>query len=150
MYIFLDIDGVLNKQSDWKRPFSLNDECCYWFNVLLKELAGVKIVLSSTWRNGIARDGSRAAHIEDLMKQLSEAGITTIDRTATSPDGYRNKEIDYYLRRHSEDKYIIIDDELSIFEEGKKTEHLYLVDNVTGFSESDYKKLKSLIGRGKI
>lgn len=29
---FLDINGVLNKQSDWKRQFSLNDECCHWFN----------------------------------------------------------------------------------------------------------------------
>lgn len=78
MFIFLDVDGVLNKQSDWKRPFSLNDECCYWFNTLIKDLPNVKIVLSSTWRNGIARDGSRAAHIDDLMIRLKAAGIETI------------------------------------------------------------------------
>ena len=24
MYIFLDIDGVLNKKEDWKHPFTLN------------------------------------------------------------------------------------------------------------------------------
>ena len=147
MYIFLDVDGVLNKQSDWKRPFSLNDECCYWFNTLIKDLPNVKIVLSSTWRNGIARDGSRAAHIDDLMVRLKAAGIETIDKTATSPDGFRNKEIDNYLRRHPADSYIILDDEESIFEEGKRTPNLYMTDNAHGFTEQDYKRLKKLLGR---
>lgn len=106
-------------------------------NTLLREMPNAKIVLSSTWRNGISRDGSKAAHIEDLMTKLKEAGITTIDKTAISPDGYRNKEIDYYLRRHPTDKYIILDDEISIFEKGKDTDHLYVINNTTGFSESD-------------
>lgn len=145
MYIFLDVDGVLNKQSDWARPFSLNKECCHWFNSLLRELPNVEIVLSSTWRNGIARDGSRAAHIEDLMEKLKEAGISTIDRTATSPDGLRNKEIDYYLRRHPIGPYIILDDEESIFEKGKDTPHLYLTDSTKGFTEKDYRKLKRML-----
>lgn len=26
-YIFLDIDGVLNTENDWKRPFPLNKKC---------------------------------------------------------------------------------------------------------------------------
>lgn len=26
MFIFLDIDGVLNKESDWSKPFSLSDK----------------------------------------------------------------------------------------------------------------------------
>lgn len=147
MYIFLDVDGVLNKQSDWKRPFSLNDECCYWFSTLIKDLPNVKIVLSSTWRNGIARDGSRAAHIDDLMIRLKAAGIETIDKTAISPDGFRNKEIDFYLRRHPADSYVILDDEESIFEEGKRTPNLYMTDNVHGFTEQDYKRLKKLLGR---
>lgn len=147
MYIFLDVDGVLNKQSDWKKPFSLNDECCYWFNTLIKALPNVKIVLSSTWRNGITRDGSKAAQIEDLMAKLKEAGINTIDKTATSLDGFRNREIDYYLRRHSADSYIILDDEDTIFEEGKRTPNLYMTDNAHGFTELDYKRLKKVLGR---
>lgn len=144
MYIFLDVDGVLNKRSDWRRPFSLNDECCYWFNALIRELPDVKIVLSSTWRNGIARDGSRAAHIEDLMAKMKDAGIDTIDKTATSPDGFRNKEIDFYLRRHPLDSYIILDDEESIFEGGRNTPNLYITDNTKGFTEADYKRLKKI------
>ena len=147
MYIFLDIDGVLNKQCDWKKPFTLNDECCYWFNALVSELHDVKIVLSSTWRNGIARDGSRAAHIDDLLAKLEEAGISTIDKTATSTDGFRNKEIEYYLRKHPADSYIILDDEESIFEKGKNTSNLYMTDSRMGFSELDYKRLKKIFGR---
>lgn len=150
MYIFLDIDGVLNRQSDWKRSFSLNDDCCYWFNTLIQGIPDVKIVLSSTWRNGIARDGSRAAHIEDLMSKLAEAGINTIDKTATSPDGFRNKEIDYYLRRHPVDSYIILDDEISLFEKGTDTVGLYIVDNAMGFTKRDYLSIKKQIGRNKL
>jgi len=142
MYIFLDVDGILNNLSDWKRPFSLNDECCHWFNTLIKEIPNVKIVLSSTWRNGIARDGSRAAHIEDLMSKIADAGIYAIDKTVTSPDGFRNKEIDYYLRRHPQDSYIILDDELSLFEQGRSTNRLYLIDNKLGFTKHDYVRLK--------
>ena len=27
MFIFLDIDGVLNKESDWSKQFSLSSDC---------------------------------------------------------------------------------------------------------------------------
>ena len=141
MYIFLDIDGVLNKRSDWERPFSLDAECVRNFNELVSRIPDAKIVLSSTWRNGIARDGSIAAHIEDLMKVLSIAGIKTIDRTASSPDGCRNREINYYLRRHEEDSYIILDDDLELFENGIETENLYVINSEYGFQKSDIAKI---------
>lgn len=141
MYIFLDVDGVLNKESDWKRPFVLNTECVQNFLELVAAIPQPKIVLSSTWRNGIARDGSRASHVELLMKELEKAGIKAIDRTANAPDGSRSKEIDYYLRRHEADSYIILDDDSTIFDEGKNTPHLYLTDNKYGLQKSDVKKI---------
>lgn len=137
MYIFLDVDGVLNKKSDWTRPFVLNPECVKNFVELINQISNAKIVLSSTWRNGIARDGSRAAHVEDLMNALSSAGINTIDRTANAPDGSRSKEIDYYLRRHERDSYIILDDDSSLFDEGAKTRNLYIINNECGFQKND-------------
>lgn len=141
MYIFLDVDGVLNKRSDWIRPFSLNAECVRNFNELVTRIPNAKIVLSSTWRNGIARDGYRAAHIEDLMKALSAAGIDTIDRTANAPDGSRSKEIDYYLRRHENDSYIILDDDQNLFEDGEKTKNLFVINNEYGFRKKDIAKI---------
>lgn len=142
MYIFLDVDGVLNTSSDWStRVYSLNTKCTSTFCTLIRQLKNPQIVLSSTWRNGIARDGSTAAHIDDLMAALKQAGITSIDKTMNAPDGMRSKEIDYYLRRHDPDKYIILDDDMSLFELKDKTPHLYLTNPNTGLTEKDIKKI---------
>lgn len=142
MYIFLDVDGVLNTKEDWKRRmYSLNSKCVAAFCGLLNKIDDPQIVLSSTWRNGIARDGSTAAHIDDLYKALESAGIKKMDKTAISPDGSRSKEIDYYLRRHAPDSYIILDDDPELFELKEKTPHLYLTDSATGITEKDIKDI---------
>ncbi len=143
MLIFLDVDGVLNTEADWaRRVYSLNSRCVATFTEMLKALPHPEIVLSSTWRNGIARDGTTAVHIDDLIRALSPAGITRLDRTAVAPDGSRSKEIDHYLRRHPADEYIILDDDPSLFELGAKTPHLYLTSAKTGLTEADVKKIR--------
>ena len=43
MFIFLDIDGVLNKESDWSKPFSLNSDCIRRFCEKYRE---ARIILS--------------------------------------------------------------------------------------------------------
>lgn len=142
MYIFLDVDGVLNKEADWARKvYSLNPKCVEQFCRLLKSLPDPKVVLSSTWRNGIARDGTTAVHIDDLIQDLEPAGITKLDKTAIAPDGSRTKEIDHYLRRHTKDDYIILDDDPELFDKGEKTPHLYLTSAKTGLTEADVRKI---------
>lgn len=49
MFIFLDIDGVLNKESDWSKPFSLNRDCIRRFCEKYRE---ARIILISSWKNG--------------------------------------------------------------------------------------------------
>ncbi|MBR3307815.1 MAG: hypothetical protein IKI75_11280 [Lachnospiraceae bacterium] len=140
MYVFLDVDGVLNTTADWARKvYSLDPECVKVFCRLLEGLADPKIVLSSTWRNGIARDGSTAVHIDELIQALRPAGITSIDRTGISPDGSRSREIGHYLKRHPADGYIILDDDEGLFEQKSMTPHLYLTSAVTGLTDSDVK-----------
>ena len=142
MYIFLDVDGVLNTEADWARKvYSLNSECVRSFCKLLKNLNEPKVVLSSTWRNGIARDGSTAVHIDDLIKALEPAGIKSLDKTGVAPDGSRTKEIDHYLRRHSEDRYIILDDDPTMFDKKENTPHLYLTSAKTGLTDADVTKI---------
>ena len=142
MYIFLDVDGVLNTEKDWAgKVYSLNQSCVDSFYTFIRSVRNPKIVLSSTWRNGIARDGTTAVHIDDLIKALSPAGITALDKTAVAPDGSRSKEIDYYLRRHPKDTYIILDDDPTLFDEGEKTPYLYLTNAKTGFTEDDAAKI---------
>ena len=142
MYIFLDVDGVLNTEADWARKvYSLNPRCVAVFCKLLKSLHDPKVVLSSTWRNGIARDGSTAVHIDDLIKALAPAGIRTLDKTGIAPDGSRTKEIDHYLRRHPKDDYIILDDDPNLFDRKKDTPHLYCLNAKTGLTDRDIAKI---------
>ncbi len=142
MYIFLDVDGVLNTETDWTRKvYSLNQNCLNAFCRLIKSIPDPKIVLSSTWRNGIARDGSTAVHVDDLIKALKPVYIKALDKTAVSPDGSRSKEIDFYLRRHPEDTYLILDDDQTLFVAGEKTPHLYLTNARTGLTDADVMKI---------
>ena len=147
MYIFLDVDGVLNTEADWARKvYSLDPKCVDSFCRLLNSLDEPKVVLSSTWRNGIARDGTTAVHIDDLIKALKPSGIKSLDKTGIAPDGSRTKEIEHYLRRHSEDSYIILDDDPELFEQRENTPHLYLTSSKTGLTDTDVKRiLKRLI-----
>ncbi len=146
MYIFLDVDGVLNTEADWARKvYSLDPKCVDSFCRLLNSLNEPKVILSSTWRNGIARDGTTAVHIDDLMKALEPAGIKFLDKTGVAPDGSRTKEIEYYLRRHSEDSYIILDDDPKLFEQRENTPHLYLTSSKTGLTDMDVKRILKLL-----
>jgi hypothetical protein len=73
MYIFLDVDGVLNTEADWARKvYSLNPKCVDQFCRLLKSLPDPKVVLSSTWRNGIARDGTTAVRISSFVSDFGK------------------------------------------------------------------------------
>ncbi|MBO4373620.1 MAG: hypothetical protein J5829_00780 [Lachnospiraceae bacterium] len=142
MYIFLDVDGVLNTESDWaKKVYSLNQKCVNQFCGLIDVIKNPKVVLTSTWRNGIARDGTTAVHIEDLLEALKPAGIISLDRTGFSPDGSRSREIEHYLKRHVSDRYIILDDDPSLFERGVSTPNLYLTSSKTGLTALDIERI---------
>lgn len=146
MYVFLDVDGVLNTEADWARKvYSLDSKCVDSFCKLLNSLNEPKVVLSSTWRNGIARDGTTAVHIDDLIKALKPSGIKSLDKTGIAPDGSRTKEIEHYLRRHTEDSYIILDDDPELFEQRENTPHLYLTSSKTGLTDMDVKRILKLL-----
>lgn len=57
MYVFFDIDGVLNKRSQWKQFYSLDAGCVDCFCGFLHRTGGVPIIMSS-WRTGFLRSGS--------------------------------------------------------------------------------------------
>ena len=142
MYIFLDVDGVLNKETDWARKvYSLDPQSVAAFCGLLNKLPDPKVVLSSTWRNGIARDGTTAVHIDDLLTALAPAGIKSLDKTGVAPDGSRTKEIEHYLKRHPGDGYIILDDDPTLFDQKEKTPHLYLTSSRTGLTKEDVNRI---------
>ena len=146
MYTFLDVDGVLNTEADWARKvYSLNPKCVAFFCKLLNNLPDPIVVLSSTWRNGIARDGTTSVHIDDLISALAPAGIKSLDKTGIAPNGSRTKEIEHYLRRHPKDNYVILDDDPGLFDQKEKTPHLYITSAKTGLTDTDVAKILKLI-----
>ncbi len=126
-YIFLDIDGVLNRERDWKRGlYSLNAECVNFFLAYLEKLKNPRVVLISTWRNG------------DGIKEL-ELYFSIYDRTPNSDNG-RQSEIEYYIRRNEVKEYIIIDDDASLYYAPEKVK-IYIPDYKTGLTQKDIKIL---------
>lgn len=148
MYVFLDVDGVLNTEKGWeKRIYSLDPCCVAAFCRLIRGVANPKIVLSSSWRNGISRDGTTAVHIDDLINALSPVGIRELDKTGVSPDGSRTKEIKHFLKWHPEDDYIILDDDPTLFDQKTDTPHLYLTSSKTGLTDNDVSRILKLINK---
>lgn len=130
-YIFLDVDGVLNRKEDWRTMFSLNKECVNTFCKLLDQLNSYRIVLSSTWRNG--------SQMDKLKAYFPIYGVTP-----TTTNKTRQEEIEYYIKKNNVKKYVIIDDDESLFTD-KSRINLYLVNYMTGITDSDIKKIKKML-----
>ena len=133
MYYFLDIDGVLNRESDWRRPFILNPECVKNFMNLIECDSEPYVIISSTWRQGG----------DTIRDAFMEHGIH-IDGTTPISNKSRQEEIEYYIRRNGIRKYIVIDDDASLFPRATEI-NFYLTDYKMGLSESDVKKLVKMI-----
>lgn len=145
MVIFLDVDGALNRKADWVRPFSLNQTCVQVFVQLVRKLekhGGVEIVLSSSWRAGLARgsDGTLLGGTNDILeKTLQVHGLKISDVTPLS-GRTRQEEILYYIRRHDITDFLTLDDDASLFRDPKAI-HLYLVDYHLGLTKKDIRKI---------
>lgn len=149
MTIFLDIDGVLNKQSDWIKPFTINQACLNVFIQLVKELKKrykeVDIVLTSTWRNSLAKNSNNelvSGKTNILDETFKKNGLSIYGTTPVS-NKTRQEEIEYYIRRNNITHFITIDDDLSLFTNPIAV-NLYLTDYTTGLTSKDIKKILKL------
>ncbi len=140
MYYFLDVDGVLNKESDWRIPFSVNEDCLRNFATLIKADSDPHIILSSTWRAGYTNTGIMSARGSSLSERLMRYNITVEDTTPVS-NKTRQEEIEYYIRRHNIASYVVLDDDESLFPNRDRI-NLYLTDYKTGLTEKDIKALR--------
>ena len=144
--IFLDVDGVLNKESDWNKKYYVDKNCVACLQKIIqlinKKKYTAKIVLSSTWRAGMGAT-SESLQILELKKQLAAFGIEIADATPVSNQG-RQREVLYYIRKHNVSNYLIIDDDESLFEDIGKL-HFYKPDYKTGLTLQDVKKVKKML-----
>lgn len=114
LYIFLDVDGVLNNTSTFrlnkKTIYSLSYENLVAYQHLIDKLKtkyDVKVILSSTWR--MYKEGLNK--ISKLSKRYS--GLILYGKTPNGID-YREVEIKDFCDSHNinYDDILIIDDEL--------------------------------------
>lgn len=140
--IFIDIDGVLNNEKDWKKPFTLNNKCITEFislvNILSKRYKEIKIVLTSTWRNGFNPydNNKNSSQIKNLISILKDNNIHITDKTPVGNNKTRQEEIEYYIKRNNIDKYIILDDDQSLFYNIDKI-NVYFTDYKLGLTKKD-------------
>ena len=117
IFIFLDIDGVLNTASQWKRMYQLDDGCIARFNEYIRALStkgSVRIILTSSWKNGFDPAGHHTPQLQALIAKL---GIPILGKTENRADGDRAAEINDYIQNHKieNDECIVIDDDPELF-----------------------------------
>lgn len=133
MYIFLDIDGVLNTQNDWKHPYTINKTCFKNFIKTVKKCSNPKIILISSWRKGWFSNYEKCSpQVKDLIKQLNVYGLSINGKTIISEQKDRAYEINYFLQNHEKDKYIIFDDDLTEYKTSIK--NLIKINSLQGFT----------------
>ncbi len=140
MHYFLDIDGVLNHRSMWRKAFTIDPKAVANLAKLLSYDKEPVIVLSSTWRNGIDVSGNSGSS-DALSEELKKHGLKISDVTPTGYNKTRQDEIEFYIRRHNVGRYLILDDDASLFPNPNRI-NLYLTDPETGLTEEDVRKIR--------
>ena len=118
IFVFLDIDGVLNTSSQWKRMYRLDDGCVSRFVAYIKSLkSDVRVILTSSWKNGFDPAGNHTPQIKTLVDRFAADKIPIFGKTESRADGDRAQEINDYIASHrlENDKCIVIDDDVDIF-----------------------------------
>lgn len=132
MIIFLDIDGVLNQLQSWH----IDDKCVAVLQKLCRHY-DAKIVLTSSWKSGFCRNKIYCTpQIIKLIDKFETYGLSIYNRTENLGD--RSLEIERFIERYNVTKYIILDDDISLFSNMK---NLYIINSKTGLTEKDYKKI---------
>ena len=117
IFIFLDIDGVLNTSAQWKRMYQLDNGCIARFNEYIRALStkgSVRIILTSSWKNGFDPAGHHTPQIQALIAKLN---VPIRGKTENRADGDRAAEINDYIQNHKieHEECIVIDDDPDLF-----------------------------------
>lgn len=108
MFIFLDVDGVLNNLYSLRRGEDLDLGLLQNLKFLVNRIKP-SIILSSTWRLS-------SAHKAKLRQAFIASGIPLwIGQTQDLPNKERREEINEFILERNIDKCIIIDDDSSAF-----------------------------------
>ena len=144
-YCFFDIDGVLNKSSDWRvKLYSLDIECVKLFCAFVKKY-DLKLIIISSWRSGFISSGNlnNSINIKTLEDILSKYDVQIYSSTPILKGKSRDYEIKRFLFYHPSEQYVILDDDLSEYEEVPLK--LILTDSNKGLTKSDLSKARKFL-----
>ena len=137
VYVFLDIDGVLNAPGD-KIIFEMFEEKKLALLIdFIKEIKASLVITSS--RRTYPSD---LKIINNIFAPVCEVEVLSEKRLFK----YRGDEIDFFVKQNKIKKYVIFDDNdggISRIEELKK--HFILIDYLTGLTLSDIKNAKMIL-----
>ena len=141
-YIFLDIDGVLNTKSSWKIPYMINPTLVARLGKITEDTDG-KIILTSTWKTGFEKElDTCTPQIKALRLKMQDCGYDIWDKCPELKGRTRDKEIERYLYFNPSDKYVILDDDTSLYD---VKNNLLVVNCETGITEKDVEKAKKML-----
>lgn len=133
--IFLDIDGVLTTCSYHNPDTNHIDPRRVWILSQIVNRTGSKIVLTSTWKMGYDKDsGKKEDYYRVLENILAQYGLEIFDITDDIPEKIKNPlpqtfsledldniegvhgtgraaEVEKWIRDHSVEDFVILDDE---------------------------------------
>lgn len=147
MYYFLDVDGVLNNEQDWRKPFTVNASCLNCFKEVISRDKDAHIILSSTWRTGMAVTGATMDKETPLNEYMKRLGLT-IEGITPITNKTRQEEIEYYIRRNGVTKYLILDDDRSLFPREAEI-NIYFTNYKKGLTSYDVKQILKMIKKMK-
>jgi uncharacterized protein len=124
MLLFLDFDGVLHPALDGREP---NFCRLPLLESVLRDAPHVRIVISSTWREGFTLDELRGLFSPDIAARV-------VGATPSLPESSRHAEIMRYLEQHATHTtaWIAIDD--AIFEFPRGCPYLVACSGRTGLT----------------
>ena len=103
----------------------------------------IRLIIVSTWRAGIAKGSESnpdSIGIKNLKEAFARAGLQIDDATPLTENKSRQEEIDYYIRRNGVKDYVVIDDDLSLYDNPSGLP-LISPDYRIGFTKQNVKEL---------
>jgi len=142
--LFLDIDGVLNSKLYYKYIYkpeegSRFDPYCVILVKRLVEEFSLKIVISSTWRNGSVNRLMKELNEHNMIEYLHDDWHTPFVRRAS-----RGSEINLWLDSHPEVKdYLILDDNENLLDH--QLSRFVKTSNYLGMVQERYHQARNLL-----
>ena len=153
--IFLDIDGVLNTSNSFNTKYEIFDTNVVAFGKLCAGLVKMghtpKVILTSTWRLGFDSEHEKCSEqIKRLIAKLDVVGISIVGKTPVYKEKTRDMEIMRFIREYqlkeADFTYIILDDDISIFDKNVLNEmNFYKVNQNTGLTVKDVERILKMV-----